>query len=153
MEISNLRMHRKNSLRKEISPSSPITFHTPGSCLRLGYCHYPWNCLLPALRMCAGAQWCTGARPAARLLEFAAQHCLSLQAPRASCFIGLRKSSLPAPWNATATEFPTPPGPVGLASSRQGERQCWFGGLQLKIPLPTEDFCSWHLTVQASWFE
>lgn len=49
MEISNLRMRRKNSLRKEISPSSPITFHRPGSCIRLGYCHYPWNCLLAAL--------------------------------------------------------------------------------------------------------
>lgn len=28
MEISNFRMRRKNSLREDISPSSPITFYT-----------------------------------------------------------------------------------------------------------------------------
>lgn len=88
MEISNLRMHRKNSLRKEIPPSSSITSPTPGSCIRLGYCHYPWNCLLAALRMCAAALGCSEARPGAPLLHFAEQHCLSLQLPWPPALLG-----------------------------------------------------------------
>lgn len=116
MEISDLRMHRKNSLRKEISPSSPITFHTPGSCIRLGYCHYPWNCLLAALRTCAGAQWCSEAQPELDSFSLLNNTGFPCRPPGAPCFIGLRKSSLPTPWNATATEFPTPPAPLGLAS-------------------------------------
>lgn len=93
MEISDLRMHRKNSLRKEISPSSPITFHTPGSCIRLGYCHYPWNCLLAALRTCAGAQWCSEAQPELDSFSLLNNTGFPCRPPGAPCFIGLRKSS------------------------------------------------------------
>lgn len=39
----------------------PSPFTLLGSCFRLGYCHYPWNCLLAATIMYAGVHRCSEA--------------------------------------------------------------------------------------------
>lgn len=40
----------------------PSPFTLLGSCIRLRYCHYPWNCLLAATIMYAGVHPCSEAR-------------------------------------------------------------------------------------------
>lgn len=49
------------ALGKKFPHLLPSPFTPLGSCIRLGYCHYRWNCLLAATIMYAGVHRCSEA--------------------------------------------------------------------------------------------
>lgn len=94
---------------------SPHLFPSPftllGTCMRLGYCHYPGNCLLAAIRTQAGVHRCSEAHQRTQAHSvYWTTLCFSSQDLRAHLLLSLREYK-------------------HLARSKQEERQCSFGGI------------------------
>lgn len=83
----------RTALGKKFPNLLPSPFTAPGSYIRLGYCYYPWNCLLADAVMYAAVRWCSEAHQWTRSRSLYWTTLRSLQDLRAHCSASLRDSA------------------------------------------------------------